>query len=623
MKWCLYALVVFSPLTFAYETPRWVKEKYSEVYKSKVTVEADGSKRFHKGRLYHRGGIRVLSLKGDEFEMAFQHGRLLQKEIAEGALPETALLLEKAVRNALPDIPAVTSSVVEYFYSNYTDKMLQHGIKSRGGDPDEILLEGYGLSEGAQIPLNTVVRGVLGPESLQVVLGERLKKKGRVPVAGSVNSCTDFVVQGRATSQGETVIGRNTDYPLNGFFDKYPTILYYQPTNGTQKYLSVTSAGLHNAGVIAFNESGLFIGIHTIPTTEVSAEGNPIFLVGQEVMRHARNFDEAIALIKKYRSAAGWTYTLASIYENRVASVEITNQRVAVRESTGDWHVQTNHYLTDELAGAYLELNASVTLDSKARFLRSEQLIRENKGHFGVEEAVQILSDKFDPLNQEIKGFGNIVASHMTLSSAVFDPARGRLFMASGMGPVSLTPYIELPLIREFDETTFATSTFKVLENSSFHQDFPLISKAEQKYIQSKVAYEVNNDPKQARLILKEALDLEPGNSTYSFIYGILSLKVGEIEEAEKSFKLTTQKKYKHYRFASQYYLGRIWASQGRNTEAKAIWQSIVAEADPDIEIALLNSVKTHLKKTKKRGRTPLNPNSLVLFMSEGDMIEY
>ncbi len=105
MKLFLFALVATNQLAFSFETPSWVREKYQEVYNSEITVESDESKRFHRGRLFKRGGIRVLSLKGDEFEMAFQYGRLLQKEIAEGALPETALLLEKAVRNAIPDIP--------------------------------------------------------------------------------------------------------------------------------------------------------------------------------------------------------------------------------------------------------------------------------------------------------------------------------------------------------------------------------------------------------------------------------------------------------------------------------------------------------------------------------------
>jgi len=623
MKQFLLALISFAPVVFAYDTPDWVRQKYQSLYESKIISEANGSTQFHQGRLFRRGGIRVLSLKGDQFEMAFQHGRLLHEDILRGALPETAALLEKSVRNILPDIPVVTSSVVDYFYRNYTDKILQYSIQNKGGDPSQVLLEAYGLAEGAQIPLDTVIRGVLGPESLQVVLGERFKGNKLLPAAGAANSCTDFVVRGEATAQGEMVIGRNTDYPLNGFFDKFPTILYYQPTDGAQKYLSVTSAGLHNAGVIGFNESGLFIGVHTIPTTEVSTSGNPVFLVGQEVMRYARNFDEAVAIFEKYKPAAGWTYTLASVYENRVASIELTNKRIAVRESPGAWHAQTNHYRTSELASANLELNASVTEDSSARLIRTEQLIRQQKGNFSVEEAVNVLSDKYDPINQEMKGFGNVIAVHTTLSSAVLDPARGRLFMASGMGPVSLTPFIELPLIREFDESNFPSDGYQVLENSSFNRDFPLLAKAEQKFIEAKTAFETENNSKKASEILRESISLDPQNSAYTFVHGILSLKAGDVVAAEQSFSANLNKKYKHYRLASLYYLGRIWASQGKNSLAKQSFQRVLAEADPFVERTLIKAVKTYLSKVKKWGKTPLNASALLIFMPEGDMLEY
>lgn len=621
----LFPLIVFIfvQTVFAYEVPSWIKEKYQSLYQAKIVTESDGSVRFHQGRLFKRGGIRVLSLKGDKFEMAFQHGRLLESDTLEGALPQTAAMLERAVRNTIPNIPVVTSAVVDYFYKNYTDKILEYGIKSQGGDATKLLLEAYGLSEGANLPLDMVIRGVLGPESLQVVLGERMQGKKSVPAAGLVNSCTDFVARGEATAQGEMVIGRNTDYPLNGYFDKFPTLIYYHPTDGDQKHLAVTSAGLHNAGVIGFNESGLFIGVHTIPTTEVSTNGNPVFLVGQEVMQKAKSFDEAVALFEKYKPAAGWTYTLASIYENRVASIELTNKRIAVREAQGPVHAQSNHYRSAELLNANLDLNATVTEDSYARLIRAEELIQRNLGHFSVEEAVQILSDKFDPINQRVKGFGNVIAVHTTLSSAVFDPARGRLFMASGMGPVSLSSYIEFPLVREFDESHFLESGYKTLENSSFKKDFPLLTKAEQKFIEAKEAFEMHNDPKTASLILKDSMALDPDNAAYFFVHAILSLKANDVSGAEGSFKEILKKQYKHYRLASQYYLGRIWASQGKGTSAKQAWQSILSEADPVIERTLIKAVEKSLKKLKKFGRVPLKPSSLVMFMPEADMIEY
>lgn len=622
MKRFFWIGIFLTQTLWAYETPSSVSQKYRYLYEAKLQALPDGSVQFHQGRLFRKQGILILSLKGDEFEMAFQHGKLLREEIATGALPETAKLLENAVRNSLPEIPFVTSAVVDYFYSNYTYKILEHGIKSKGGDRDKSLLPAYGLSEGSGISLDTVIRGLVGPESLQVVLGERMKGKSYLPKGGQTSSCTDFVVRGQGTPSGEMIIGRNTDYPLNEYYDKYPTLIYFQPNEG-QKFLSVTSAGLHNAGVIGFNESGLFLGVHTIPTTNVSAEGNPIFLVGHEVLQMARTFDEAVALFEKFKPAAGWTYTLASVHENRVASVELSNKKISVLEASGDWHVQTNHYRTAAMLKHNLDLNASIHEDTRARELRAGQLIQSNFGSFSAEDAVSTLADKWDPIHEKVSGMGNVVAVHTTVSSAVFDPMRGRLFMAAGKAPVSLTPFVEFPLPQSFDESSFSSLTPEIIEKSDYHKNFPLISQAEQRYIKAKNAFEINNDPKTSAKLFEDCVGLDPQNSAYSFIHGIMSLKAGLFEKAEQSFEETTRKANLHYRLASMYYLGRIWASRGKAQEAKEIFIQVLKEADPVVEKTLIPAVKKALKQVKFMKYVSLSPSQLVVFLPEGDMIEY
>ncbi|NBV49712.1 hypothetical protein EBR78_00680 [bacterium] len=612
-----------SQALWAYEVPTWVREKYAPLYQLSVEQLPDGSARFHRGRRFEREGVYVLSLHGDTFEMAFQHGRLLQQQVQGGALPQVASIVENSLKNALPNIPMVASVAAEYFQKNYSDKILAHAINNLGGNEEELLLEAYGLAEGSGFSTDLVLKGVLGPESLQVVLGERMKGKTSFPISGSANSCTDFVVKGSVTASGEMIVGRNTDYPLNGFFDRYPTVIYYHPTDGAQRYLSVTSAGLHNAGVIAYNESGLFIGVHTIPTTEVSTSGHPVFLVGQEVMRSAHNFDEAVAIFEKYKPAAGWTYTLASVKENRMASIELTHQRISVREAKVDWHAQTNHYITQKMKNANLDMNASVTEDTHARFLRTEQMIQEGKGHFGVPEAIKILSDKWDPIRQEVKGLGNVVAVHTTLSSVVVDPAHGRMFVASGTAPVSLTPYVELPLIQEWDAAQFFSDSFQVLENSDYFKTHPHLAQAEQKYIEAKTAFETDNDPKRATQILEESIRLDPQNAAYTFVHGILALKAGDMDSAEKSFLENLQKTYLHYRLASQYYLGRIHASRGKSKRALQAFEAVLKEANPQVEAPLIKATRKALQQVKRLKRVPLMGSTLVIFMPEADMVEY
>lgn len=624
MRLALFFVLGVSTLSaLAYDTPEFIKKKYEALYQVPVETHADGSKSFHRARLFYREGLRVLSLEGDEFEMGFQHGRLLQKEIPDGALPQTAKLLEHAVRNALPPGSFISEPAISIFYRRYSDRILKHAIQERGEKGKQLLLEAYGLSEGAQIDLDTVLYGVLGPESLQVALGETLKGKKGVPPAGVVSSCTDFVVKPEFTKDRGMIIGRNTDYPLNGFFDKYPTVIYYHPTDGAQKYLSVTSAGLHNAGVIGFNESGLFIGVHTIPTTEVSSEGNPVFLVGQEVMRKAKTLDEAVQIFKKHKPAAGWTYTLASVFENRVVGLELTNKTVGVREESNSYHAQSNHFLSQELQNKNLEINATISEDSEARLKRSQELIEKKAPVLTALDAVQVLSDKWDPIHQQVRGLVNVIAVNTTLSSAVFDFSQKKLFVANGLGPVSLNTYVELPLLDSFSEPAMELNSYETLKNDQFKKDFAPLFKAEQKYIEAKHFYEMENNPKKAVEVLQDSMDLDSENPAYFFMAGILALKAGMNKEAVSFLEKTTQKKYLHYRLVGLYYLARLEASEGKKSSAIEKYQKILEQADEWKERSLVKAVKKQISKLKKVKKVRFNSNALTPFMPEADMLKY
>ena len=622
MNWLALILVLIpGAVAFGYEVPSSVRQKYQALYSQSVVELPDGSKRFGEARLFNRGGVRVLYVKGDRFEMAFQHGRLLHDEVHQGALSQVANIVANSARNSFPKIPAVVEPAIKVIYKLYGESMLKHGAKTFGVSMDDFLLESYGLSEGADFNIDDVVHAMLGPEILQVILGEMSAKNA--PKPAGVNECTDFAIGPSGTESGGYVIGRNTDYPLKGSFDRFPTVIYYHPTDGTQRSMAVTSAGLHMAGVVGFNESGIFIGVHTIPTTQVSKKGNPVFGVGQYVLRNARTFDEAVALFKKMKPAAGWTYSLVSTREGRSGSVELTNQNVSVRETTGGVHIQTNHFKSPEMQGANLDLNASINEDTRARYMRAEQLIAEMPEKMDPEYAVRILSDKWDPFNHEIRGLANVIAAHTTLTSVVLDTGPGHIFVASGTAPVSTTPYVELPLINGFDPDKFGEEDFGVIENASYHRDYPRESQAEQLYIKAKTAFETDINPKKSSEILADVIAMDPKNAAYYFVRGIITLKAHDVAGAVKTFTACTALPYEHYKLACRYYLGRIAADSGNRVAAEEAFNFVLGQAVPEVEAPLIRATRKALDRVKKRGRLKLNADTIAIFMPEADVVEY
>jgi hypothetical protein len=236
--------------------------------------------------------------------MAYQHGRLLRDDIRQGALPQTATIVRNSVINSFPLPPMLINPAMKVISRLYGGQMAHFAADQLQMPLDQYLADAYGMAAGAGLDVEQVLRALTGPETLQVLLGEQASGGSALPAPLSVKSCTDFVAK---SNHGQGfIIGRNTDYPLNGTFDRFPTVVYYHPTDGDQKFMSVTSAGLHTAGVVGMNESGLYLGIHTIPTHEVSKRGFPAFSIGELVLRKAKSFDEAIKLFSTTKPAAGW-----------------------------------------------------------------------------------------------------------------------------------------------------------------------------------------------------------------------------------------------------------------------------------------------------------------------------
>lgn len=628
MKHCAicFILLILSTSLYAYRTPNKVKERYADLYAQPVVSLADGTKAFHRGKLFRRQNLYVLSLQGDDFEMGYQHGKLLQNEIAQGAMPQLAQMVEKAVRNSFPQIPILTDLIIKFLYRTETDSIMKYGIDALGGDTDLFLAEAYGLSEGAELALDSVIHAAFGPESLQVILG---KQKSRQNEDDEIErnifgqTCTDFAARGSYTTTGDLIIGRNTDYPLNGTFDRYPTVIYYQPTDGNQKYLALTSAGVHVAGVVGMNESGLYLGIHTIPTLEVSEDGFPAFILGQYVLKKAKNFDEAVEIFKQHRTAAGWAYTLVSTKENRMGIVELTNKRVAVTETQKDLLVQTNHFVSAEMHHANLDLNATINEDTHTRADRVKELAKEKRGVLEPQEAIKILSDKWDRVNGQMSSFGNTVATHMTLSSMVVDTHNESLYVATGLAPVSLSNYVQVPSITTFNPNTFSADSFEILENSTFDIAYPKLAQAEQWYIEAKIAFDSDLNPRGAFEILQKAIDLVPDHSAFHFVRAIMALKAGLKEEAIKSFKELETLEHYHYSLLGHYYLGRIFAHDGQKDSALEKFQQVLTKADKEIESSLIKATETNLNKLSRPGNIKLNPATLSIFMPEADMIKY
>ncbi len=612
-----------SAWSFDFKTrQKTLRQKHSSLYKASLIPLPNGDKRFDKGSLFVRQGLNILSLRGTDFEMAYQHGILLKDQISQGAIPLCSNMVRNNVRQTIGNRPALVALATNVIHKKHTYPLIDY-VASSLGDPgvyDDLI----GLSEGSQYPLDTILEAFFDFEVLFYLSGTKVNSGGEdVEIIPMASNCSDFVAWDDYTKTGEIIIGRNTDFPVNGYYDHYPTVLYMAPDSGL-KHMAIVSAGVQNAGMVSLNEAGLFLGVHTIPTTEVSNKGIPVFLAAQKVIRGARTMDEAIQLFKKYPSPSGWVYTVVSSKERRVATVEMNSKRLSVRESTQGWQVQANYFHTPELEKDNKFINQSIVEDTVARELRMKDLLHLHKGTLDIDSALSILADHTDPLLGEIQGFPNTVSVHTTITSVSVLPESEKIYVGLGRAPVSESSFLELPMPSQFDESTFPTYPTIIKQNDAFKVQYPDKWKAQQMFIQAKMAYENEGDERKALKLMEDILTVDKTNSAYYFIAGILSLRSKAYSSAKKHLTAALgQKNLEHRKRMTQYYLGRLAGFQGQHKEAGAYFAEILASPSigPKLRTAAQNSADWIAKHPK--GKMPLPNAILAVMFQQADMFNY
>src|SRR4051812_31054031 len=112
MKAKLLPVVKTSTLSTNLSFLRELRRKYRYLYDEKLVEKPDGSVAFHKGRLFRRRGLNVMHLKGDSFEMAFQHGKLLQEEVRTGVLHQLSSSIPHLLHNSVSRSPLLNRLVI-------------------------------------------------------------------------------------------------------------------------------------------------------------------------------------------------------------------------------------------------------------------------------------------------------------------------------------------------------------------------------------------------------------------------------------------------------------------------------------------------------------------------------
>ncbi|HNU47704.1 MAG TPA: C45 family autoproteolytic acyltransferase/hydrolase, partial [Bacteroidia bacterium] len=278
--------------------------------------------------------------------------------------------------------------------------------------PAENLREIYGISLSFSDKYDYI-----GPKYYRILNYHAAHDIGHALTDFQLVGCTSFAANDSFTQDHQLLIGRNFDFYMGDDFARNKLLLFVKPDSGFA-FVSYSWAGL--TGVVSgMNEKGLTVTINAAKSDIPTTAKDPISLLAREILQHASNINQAIAIAEKRETFVSESLLIGSAQDSTAALIEKTPTRMDVYHSAGELLVCSNHYQGAELKNDPHNISNIELSDSKFRFDRITELLHENYP-LSPTKAAAVLRNKTGMGNKEI-GYGNpkaidqLIAHHSIL----------------------------------------------------------------------------------------------------------------------------------------------------------------------------------------------------------------
>ncbi len=447
-----------------------------------------------------------------------------------------------------------------------------------------------GFAEGSGVPLSVVHRACVAPDAIIYLLGSRDWPDVHPERMASTLGCTSVVAGCGSLPGTDFLHARNLDFLGGALWNQFPAVVEYEPDDG-QKYASVTALGIETAGITAMNEAGLVLSLHMHYSHRVQSEAIPITIIGHEIMRRARNLEEAGEILLQMEMSGGWAFVLSSFSEGNAMVAECDAAAIELRGVQKGRLIHTNHFHAESLSKFQYWTSPGRWLDSQARYQRGEVLTDRLGKKPKVVDLVRLLGDTVDPFSEKERGFGCTLSQVHTVHSVVFDPQNKRIHLACGGVPVARQDFLTFDL---FPGPRQAEPVIRVDRN-------PGKDGARSEYGKAFSAYFPQRDLATVVKHLEKAAELDPTEDLYRFLLGWVKAKQGEFDSAvadlEKAVALAVDL---HWHGIRRLFLARCLDAKGERKQAKEIYRTLTS--DPACVVQARKGMRSRwtLKKTQK-----------------------
>lgn len=233
--------------------------------------------------------------------------------------------------------------------------------------------------------------------------------------------CSSFAAWGEKSENGDLILGRNFDFYVNDAFAENKIVAFINPKEG-YPFMMVTWPGMVGT-VSGMNKEGLTLTINAGKSKIPTIAKTPISILTREILQHAKNIDEAVAIAKKRQLFVSESIMVGSAHDNKAVLIEVSPEKMDVFDVVNSNQlICSNHFQSDAFKNDERNLSQIANSHSKYRYDRMQELFSENP-KINPKIAADILRNK-DGLQNTALGYGNEKALNQLMAhhGVIFKP---------------------------------------------------------------------------------------------------------------------------------------------------------------------------------------------------------
>lgn len=365
----------------------------------------------HSDTLFTSGKNSLLKNKQGIWEL-YVEGDPLEIGLTTGALSDSLLKKQEQI---------FFGRIEDIVPSKFQQKLLRNFLKWYNRKlylnvPNEYQTEIYGVSQYTSQDFNNIA-----PQYQRSLYLHAAHDIGHALQDLALVGCSSFAAWGEKSEDGDLILGRNFDFYVNDAFAENKIVAFINPKEG-YPFMTVTWAGMVGT-VSGMNKEGLTVTINAGKSKIPIIAKTPISILTREILQHAKNIEEAVAIAKKRQLFVSESIMVGSAHDNKAVLIEVSPEKMDVFDvANSDQLICSNHFQSDAFKNDERNLSQIANSHSKYRYDRMQELFSENP-KINPKIASDILRNK-DGLQNIALGYGNEKALNQLMAhhGIIFKP---------------------------------------------------------------------------------------------------------------------------------------------------------------------------------------------------------